>query len=48
MQANHTWYLTSLPPGKKAIGCKWVHKTKLKVDGSTERHKAWLVAKGYT
>jgi hypothetical protein len=22
LQANNTWYLTTLPPGKKAIGCK--------------------------
>jgi hypothetical protein len=48
LQANNTWYLTTLPPGKKAIGCKWVYKTKLKADGSIERHKARLVAKGYT
>ena len=48
LQANNTWYLTTLPSGKKAIGCKWVYKTKLKADGSIERHKARLVAKGYT
>ncbi|KAL6344279.1 hypothetical protein AAG906_037847 [Vitis piasezkii] len=34
--------------GKKPIGCKWVFKTKLRVDGLIERHKARLVAKGYT
>ena len=28
LEANHTWILTSLPPGKKPIGCKWVFKTK--------------------
>jgi hypothetical protein len=22
LQANNTWYLTTLPPGKKAISCK--------------------------
>jgi hypothetical protein len=31
-----------------AIGCKWVCKVKLKVDGSLERYKVRLVAKGYT
>lgn len=37
-----------LPKGKK-IGCKWVVFTiKYKVDGSIERHKMRLVAKGYT
>jgi hypothetical protein len=37
-----------LPPHKHAIGCKWVYKLKLKADGSLERYKAQLVAKGYT
>lgn len=48
LEANNTWILTSLPSGKKPIGCKWVFKTKLCADGSIERHKARLVAKGYT
>jgi hypothetical protein len=48
LESNHTWSLTTLPPNKQSIGCKWVYKLKLKVDGSIERHKARLVAKGYT
>ena len=47
LEANHTWILQPLPPGK-LIGCKWVFKTKFQADGSIERHKARLVAKGYT
>ncbi|XP_021753580.1 uncharacterized protein LOC110718951 [Chenopodium quinoa] len=47
LQKNNTWILVSLPPKKKAIGCKWVYKIKLKADGSIERFKARLVAKGY-
>ena len=47
LQANNTWIMTVLPPGKVPIGCKWVYKIKLKVDGSVERYKARLVAKGY-
>ena len=32
----------------RSIGCKWVYKQKVGVDGSVERHKACLVAKGYS
>ncbi|KAL0358581.1 UNVERIFIED_CONTAM: Retrovirus-related Pol polyprotein from transposon RE2 [Sesamum angustifolium] len=42
-----TWDLVELPPGKKAIGSRWVFKLKLNPDGSVQRHKARLVAKGY-
>ena len=48
LQVNNTWVMCELPPGKVPIGCKWVYKVKLKADGSVERHKACLVAKGYT
>ena len=50
LEQNHTWELTSLPPGKTPIGCKWVYRIKLKSDGigTVERYKARLVAKGYT
>ena len=48
LEANHTWSLTSLPPGKKPIGCRWVYKIKRHSDGTIERFKARLVAKGYT
>ena len=48
LEVNNTWILTSLPLGKKAIRCKYVYKVKLKSDGSVERYKAWLLAKGCT
>ncbi|KAL2229041.1 UNVERIFIED_CONTAM: Retrovirus-related Pol polyprotein from transposon RE1 [Sesamum indicum] len=48
LEKNRTWEVVPLPPGKSPIGCKWVYKTKLREDGSVERHKARLVAKGYT
>lgn len=48
LKSTHTWSICSLPSDKRAIGCKWVYKTKLNADGSLERYKARLVAKGYT
>src|SRR5215469_12690134 len=44
---NGTWTLAKLPPGRKAIGCRWVFLVKHKKDGSIDRFKARLVAKGY-
>ena len=43
-----TWQLTELPPGKRAIGCKWVFKIKHDSEGKVDRYKARLVAKGYS
>ena len=48
LEANSTWTLVPLPPDKHCIGCRWVYKVKYKVDGSVDRYKAQLVAKGYT
>ena len=48
LENNHTWDVTTLPPSKLPIGCKWVYKVKFNPDGSVERYKARLVAKGYT
>ncbi|KAG8498566.1 hypothetical protein CXB51_004883 [Gossypium anomalum] len=42
---NSTWELVPLPPGQKAIRCKWLFKTKKNPDGTVDRRKAWLVAK---
>ncbi|XP_016652730.1 PREDICTED: uncharacterized mitochondrial protein AtMg00820-like [Prunus mume] len=48
LQANHTWTLVPLLLHKCPIGCKWVYKIKLKPDGTLERYKTRLVAKGYS
>lgn len=48
LKDNQTWSVVLLSLGKRATECKWVYKTKFHADGSVERHKGCLVAKGYT
>ncbi|KAM1523492.1 hypothetical protein TB1_012866 [Malus domestica] len=48
LEENYTWSIIQLHPGKKAIGSCWVYKTQLKAEGSIERHKARLIACGFT
>ena len=48
MASNIVWDLVELPYGVKAVGCKWVFKTKKDSQGNIERYKARLVAKGFT
>ena len=46
LKKNDVWDLVELPKGRKAIGCKWIYKTKLDADGEIERYKVRLVAQG--
>ncbi|KAH9764453.1 hypothetical protein KPL70_001531 [Citrus sinensis] len=46
LENNNTWTVVSLPPGKRAIGCKWVYWIKYNADGTVERYKACLVILG--
>jgi hypothetical protein len=39
--------LVNRPAHKKAIGVKWIYRTKFNADGSINKHKAKLVVKGY-
>jgi hypothetical protein len=47
LSQTHTWDLVDLPSTKSAVGYKWVYKIKTRADGSAERYKACLVAKGF-
>jgi hypothetical protein len=41
------WDLVSLPKVKDVIDTKWVYKSKYKSDGTIDKYKVRLVAKGY-
>ncbi|GJU17383.1 zinc finger, CCHC-type containing protein [Tanacetum coccineum] len=44
---NNTWILSDLPLGCKLLGCKWIFKRKMKVDGTIDKFKARLVIQGF-
>uniref|UniRef100_A0AAV1VKM4 Integrase catalytic domain-containing protein n=1 Tax=Peronospora matthiolae TaxID=2874970 RepID=A0AAV1VKM4_9STRA len=48
LEEHSTWKLVDMPPGKKAVGCKWVFKIKRDPSGKIIKFKARLVAKGFT
>ena len=37
IEKNHTWELTDFPKGMKAIGVKWIFKTKFKENGEKDK-----------
>ena len=44
---NNVWTVVDLPPGKKAVGSKWVFKLKKLPHGSIHCFKARVVARGF-
>ncbi|CAL8132939.1 unnamed protein product [Prunus armeniaca] len=48
IEKNNTWELVDRPFDKLVIGVKWVYKVKLNLDGTVQKNKAGLVAKGYS
>ena len=48
LNASDVWDLVELPKDRKAVGSKWVFKLKFDADGVIERHKARLVAQGFS
>ena len=47
LQKHDVWELCELPPGRKAVGCRWVYRIKTSTDGS-EKYRARLVAQGFS
>jgi len=45
---NGTWELAQLPPGKRAIGSRWIFKVKRTPEGLIDKYKARLVAQGFS
>nr|GEV82798.1 putative ribonuclease H-like domain-containing protein [Tanacetum cinerariifolium] len=45
---TRVWILVYLPPGKRAIGTKWVYRNKKDKRGIVVRNKARLVSQGHT
>ena len=48
LKANDVYELVELPKNRQTVGSKWVYKRKFKSDGSVERFKSRLVAKGFS
>jgi hypothetical protein len=48
LEVAGTWKMVPRPPGKNIVGSKWVFKLKRQADGSVDKYKAQLVARGFT
>lgn len=48
LMRKSTWELVERPDGKNTVGCKWVFVTKRDPSGNIVKHKARLVAQGFS
>jgi hypothetical protein len=48
LRSHEIYTLKTIPPGRKAIGVKWVFKVKYTTTRAVNRFKARLVTKGFT
>ena len=47
LEKHKSYKIYNLPKGHKTVGCKWVFTLKYKTDGTLDRYKTKLVAKGF-
>jgi hypothetical protein len=47
LEHTNTWDLVPHPPSTVLFTCKWIYKIKTPSDGSIERYKAHLIARGF-
>ena len=48
IEKNQTSELVDVPKDKDVINFKWIYKTKQDFDGNVQKHKARMVARGFT
>ena len=45
---NEVWEVVPRPEGKSVVTSRWIYKVKYVADGNIEKHKVWLVARGFS
>lgn len=48
LASKHVWDIVKKPRGKHIIDCRWILRVKRNVDGSINKYKARLVARGFS
>ena len=48
IEKNNIWELVAIPREREVVSLKWIYKIKLNQEGDIQKHKARLVARGFT